>query len=67
MAGTPVPTFYRSVKRPLLRTNRLILRPPVPEDAPPIQQFVRDRRIAETEERWLLAHEALETAGEAEA
>ena len=26
-----------------------------------------DRRIAETEERWLLAHEALETAGEAEA
>jgi ribosomal-protein-alanine N-acetyltransferase len=33
---------------PVLRTNRLILRPPVPEDASAIQQYVSDRRIAET-------------------
>ena len=48
MAGTSVPTFLDSVKRPFLKTNRLILRPPVPEDAPAIQQHVSDRRIAET-------------------
>jgi ribosomal-protein-alanine N-acetyltransferase len=36
------------VTRPFLKTNRLILRPPVPEDAPAIEQYVSDRRIAET-------------------
>ena len=36
------------MNRPLLKTNRLILRPPVPEDAPAIQHHVRCRRIAET-------------------
>ena len=36
------------MKRPILRTNRLILRPPVPEDASAIQQYVSDRRIADT-------------------
>lgn len=36
------------MKRPLLKTKRLILRAPVPEDAPAIQHYVSDRRIAET-------------------
>ncbi|MCW1921125.1 GNAT family N-acetyltransferase [Luteolibacter arcticus] len=31
-----------------LKTNRLVLRPPVPEDASAIQRYVGDRRIAET-------------------
>jgi ribosomal-protein-alanine N-acetyltransferase len=32
----------------LLKTNRLVLRSPVPEDAGAIQHYVSDRRIAET-------------------
>ena len=36
------------MKQPILKTNRLILRPPVPEDASAIQQYVSDRRIADT-------------------
>ncbi|RYD66560.1 MAG: N-acetyltransferase [Verrucomicrobiaceae bacterium] len=48
MAGSPAPTFLLLMKRPILKTNRLILRPPVLEDAPAIQQYVSDRRIAET-------------------
>jgi ribosomal-protein-alanine N-acetyltransferase len=36
------------MKRLVLKTNRLILRSPVPEDAPAIQRYVSDRRIAET-------------------
>ena len=31
------------MKRPFLKTNRLILRPPVPEDAPAIQRWMTDR------------------------
>ncbi len=36
------------MNRLLLKTNRLILRPPVPEDETAIQRYVSDRRIAET-------------------
>ena len=40
--------FHPDMNAHVLKTRRLILRPPVPSDADAIQRHVSDRRVAET-------------------
>jgi [ribosomal protein S5]-alanine N-acetyltransferase len=74
MAGTDGPTWHDG-PQPSLQTERLVLRPFAPTDAPRVQELAGDRALADTTqlphpyppgaaERWIATHQAKWSAGE---